>query len=464
MKKPAAQFPEEHEYKVALVLSKPRDFMVAALALTCFINTQVFAQESDGVQGEVGTEVDSQQGAGVGGRLPGTLGQGSGPVGRTPITQGMDTGGGDVFSAWLGHTITRDSNLFRRADAENPQSDTINSTSVSFRVNKPISQQRFNFEVSEIINRYNNNSQLNFNATNYRGGWTWMPSERWTIGANASRIKSLSPFEDTLGGGTTTQRNVSTLESKGISVDGWITGGWYLVAGASQDDTKSEQGIINQPDQRTKNVNAGLRYVTPLGNSITLMRRTANGDYLDQSATATTGTSFKETESSLQAIWNASEKSQFQGRVGRIERNNDQLSQRDFSGTSVDAGYTWRPTSILSFNVTAGRRNSPLNDPSFSYSRDDTYTFTPAWRVTEKVSTHLTLARAESQYRGSGPVVPTGPGREDTTNSAEIGLDWEAMRSLTVNTSLQRARRTSNQPLVEYDDNIARVGVMWMFW
>lgn len=449
--------------------------MILAMAgvLGCFVCLHAVAQEaaadgdggSGGLSGQVNSQVGGPTTLDVPGRIPGAA-PGAGPVGRTSVIGGGgETQGGDVFTAWLGDTISHDSNLFRRADSLNPESDTINTTSLSLRINKPISLQRFQFEISQIFNRYRDHSYLNFNATNYNGSWTWTPSQRWTIGINAARIKSQAPFENSLSGPT--QRNVTTTTSEGITVDGWITGGFYLVAGASHSDQKSEQGVIDQPDQRTNDANVGVRYVSPLNNTITLMRRTSNGDYLGTSATPVTGSSFKETETSLQAVWNVTAKSQLQGQFGHMERTNDQIGQRDFSGPSASVGYMWRPTSALSFNFSAARRNAPLTDPFFSYSRESTYAFTPAWRITEKVSTHLTLVRAESKYAGSGPGGVGGSGgipRDDRTNTAEIGLDWQALRNLTVNTSLQRTNRSSNVATAEYDDNIARIGVLWRFW
>lgn len=457
--------------------------MILAMAgvLSCAFCLHAFAQDagSDGASdgsaagqaGEVNSQVGGPTTVDMPGRVSGAI-PGAGAVGHSPVTGGFgETEGGDVFTAWLGDTVSYDSNLFRLSDSLNPQSDTINTTSLSLRIDKQISLQRFQLEISEVVNRYSDHSALNYNATNYNGSWTWTPSRRWTIGVNASRTKSQAPFEDTVTG--ITQRNVATTTTEGVTANGWITGGWYLVAGASHSDFKSEQGVIDMPDQRTNDANYGLRYLSPLGNSVTLMRRNSNGDYMGF-ATTTNGSTFKETETTLQAVWNVTAKSQLQGQVGHLERTNDQIGVRDFSGPSASVGYLWRPTSALSFNWSASRRSAPLIDPFFSYSRETVYAFSPAWRITEKVSTHMTLARATSKYAGSG-LGGVGGGFfgfgssggiaiDSTTNSAEIGLDWLALQNFTVNTSLLHTSRSSNVQFFQYNDNLASVGVQWRFW
>jgi hypothetical protein len=281
---------------------------------------------------------------------------------------------------------------------------------------------------------------------------------------SADRSKSLAPFEDNLLLGSS-QRNVMVSENRGINVDGWISGGWYLVMGVSQAEQKSEQGVVNQPDQRTDNGSLGVRYVTAAGNSITATQRTAKGDYLNQSAVPNvTGTGFHENETSLATIWRFTEKSELQARVARLERSNNDVGQRDFSGPASELSYTWKATNKLSLNIAANQSKQALQDPSFSYAAVSGVSIAPTWQISEKVSSFLRLSRAESKYRGSGPVPATGPAREDTTNSAELGLGWAPLRNLTVNSSLQRQKRTSNQAGAEFDDNLASVNASWLFW
>lgn len=367
---------------------------------------------------------------------------------------------GDVFSAVLGHSITTDSNLFRRPDSANPRADTINATSASLRIDKPYSQQRFQLEITETLHRYRNSSYLDFDATSYRGAWLWSPLPWLNASFSADRAESLALFEDTLG----TQRNVSIHENRAFKLNGRIFGGWNWLAGISRSDQKREQAIVNQPDQRTDSAEAGISYLTRAGNSIAFTRHSAKGDYLNQSAApGVTGNSFREDQNELKGNWKLSEKSGLTGRVARLERKNDQIGQRNFSGLSGDLGYAWQATGKLHLKVSIARNTAPLQDPSFSYSLNDTLSFAPVWKITEKTAAHLRLTRSSSEYRGEGVVAPTGPARKDVMRSAELGVDWQPMRKLSCKASLQRQRRSSNNVAAEYDDNIGTVSASWMF-
>lgn len=366
----------------------------------------------------------------------------------------------DVFTATLGDSITTDSNLFRKPGFANPQSDINSTTSASLKIDKPYSQQRFQLQVTENLSRYNKFSYLNFDATNYRGAWFWNLSPRLNASFNADRSKSLAPFEDTLG----TQRNVSISENRAFNLDGWVFGGWHWLAGISRSDQKSEQAIVNQPDQSTDSAEAGIKYVTQSGNSVAATRRSSKGDYLNQGAIpGVTGNGFRQNESELKGNWKLSEKSELTGRLARQERSNNQIGQRDFSGPSADLGYAWTPTSKLSVNVSATRSTTPLQDPSFSYIANDALSFTTTWLATSKITMHVNLTHANSEYRGEGVVPASGPARKDTQDGAEVGVDWSPVRNLSLTTSLSQQRRSSNNVFFEYDDKMANISVSWRF-
>lgn len=388
----------------------------------------------------------------------GILGFGTLPL--SAAAQQATGAAGDFFTAVVNYSVTTDSNLFRQPGSANPRSDTINAASAVLRADKTYSQQRFQLEVSENLTRYNNSSYLNFDATNYRGSWLWSPTPGLNASFSADRSKSLAPFEDTL----TTQRNVSIHESWAFNLDGRIFGGWNWLAGISRSDQKSEQAIVNLPDQRTDSAEAGIKYLTQSGNSIAVTQRSSKGNYQNQGTTpGVNGNNFSQDENELKGDWKLSEKSELTGRVARLKRTNNQIGQRNFSGVSGDLAYTWKPTSKLGLNVSANRNTSSLQDPSFSYIVNDSLSITPTWQVTEKISAHMRLQRANSGYQGKGIVPATGPARRDTTDSAEIGVDWSPMNKLSVNVSLQQQRRSSNNTLFEYDDKIAKISASWAF-
>ena len=367
---------------------------------------------------------------------------------------------GDVFRVFVGGSVSHDSNLFRLTNSANPKSDTINATGVGLRIDKPYSRQRFQLDVSETATRYNKFSYLNFDALNYRGAWLWNLGPRLSGTLSADRSKALAPFEDTLGN----QRNVSITKSHAFNIDGWAFGGWHLLLGVSQSDQKSEQTILNQPDFHSVSSEAGVRYIAPSGNAITATQRSTRGDYLNQIVAPTVlDNGYKQNESEIQANWTISGRSLVAGRLAWLERKNHNLVQPKFSGEVGNFSYIWTPTENVSLNVSAARSIGPLQDPSFSHIVSDTLSFAPTWKVSPKTAVHLSFARTNSAYRGTGLVPATGPPRRDIEGRAELGAEWLPIRSLSLNASLQRQSRSSNNALVEYGATITRISASFMF-
>ena len=367
---------------------------------------------------------------------------------------------GDVIKVDVGHTVTADSNLFRRSASANPQSDVINATAASLHLDKAYSQQNFKLDVTENLTRYDRFSYLNFNATNYSGVWSWRPSQRLNVSFSADRSKSLALFEETPGA----QRNISTNENRAFNLTERVFGGWYLLLGVSRTVQKSEQVIATRPDERIDTRLAGVKYVTSSGNSISATRRAEKGDFLNRSTIpSVTGTGFSQYESELSGNWKLSEKSDLTGGVTHLNRSDNQIGQRDFSGLSGNLGYTWQMTSKLKINVSASRRTAPLRDISFSYSKTDTVSLVPTWAVTNKIAVHVRMTNTNLGYFGNGVVPATGPARKDSTNTVEVGVDWSPLRNLSVNVSLQGQRRSSNSALFEYNDKKGLIGATWVF-
>jgi len=366
----------------------------------------------------------------------------------------------DAVNVVIGGSVRTDSNLFKRPTAT---SDTIDTGYIGLRVDKPYWQQRFQLDVTETTTRYGSNSRLNFDARDYRGAWLWQLGSRLSGTLNANHKESLVPFEDTSGN---SQRNVRLSDNRAFNLDGWLAGGWHVLAGLSQADQKSEQTVQTQPDFRAVTAEAGLQYKAPSGSSVTATRRSSHGDYRGQ-LVAFSGTpanrNYQQNETELKLNWILSEKSSMNGRLAWLARTNSNPSQPAFSGPSGNLSYSWTPTAKLSLSISGSQQTSALLDPSFNHTETSSLSITPAWKASDKTTVSLALTHSTLKYRGTGSVPPTGPGRSDATNSAALNVGWTPLRSVLLNASLQRYRRTSNDPLFGYDATVGSVSASLTF-
>lgn len=367
----------------------------------------------------------------------------------------------DALNVLLGARVTYDSNLFRTPGSTDPQSDVIRTGYVGLRIDKPYSQQRFQFDVTETDYRYNKFSNLNFDGLDYRGAWLWHLTPRVSGTLSADRSESLVPFQDILNN----NRDVRIIQNRIFTLDGWVFGGWHALLGISQSEQNSEQPSAAAPDFRGVSGEAGVKYLASSGSSLAILRRATNGEYLNSIVFAPANfagiDNYRQDESELQANWILNARSTVTARLTWLERRNDHFIQGDFSGLGGILGYTWTPTAKLSLDFGAQRQLSPWQDPSSTYKVDNIISFAPSWQASAKVAVRARLEHIQSYFRGG--VVANVPSRNDTTNNALIGLDWLPLRSLTIGASLQRLQTSSNYALFEYDATVVNVGAVLKF-
>lgn len=371
----------------------------------------------------------------------------------------------------LGSTLTWDANVFRLPDsAPDPQaalgksgkSDRITAVYVGLTFDKLYSQQRVVLEVTETATRYEKFTSLNFDAFKYRGEWQWHLSPRISGTLRADRSESLIGFEDITQG---LQRIVRATSNRGVTVDGWLFGGWHLLGGASETESKSTATFFAQPNFAQSTGEIGLRYVAASQSSVTFTRRSRDGTNTGQAVDPVNfiDSGFSVQESEVMATWIASGRSTLNGRLTRIERRHEHIPQRDFSGVAGELRYSWAPTGKLTLDFSALRNVVAWTpDTSTSYRKEDTLAFTPAWRIGEK--TRLRMNAYRTTYDYLGPVVPVaGPLRRDVVQSVQFGADWIPHRAVTLSATVQSDRRSSNDPTFNFKDTIASVNLAVKF-
>jgi len=367
----------------------------------------------------------------------------------------------DVLSVLAGASLSYDSNLFRRADAFDPQSDIITTGYVGLRFDKPYMQQRFQLDVTETLFHYNKFSYLNFDALNYRGAWLWHLTPRVSGTLSADHSESQAPFDATLG----SQRNVRTVENIVFNVDGWLFGGWHQLLGIAGSEQKSEQLFQSQPDFRSLTGEAGVRYVFPSDSSIAVIYRAIRGNYINV-ALVTSNTSYgdyRQDEAEVNANLILSQSSSVAGRLTWLERRNDFFTQADFSGVAGQLGYHWTPRDKVRIDFSLRRDIVPYFDLSSgsTYQVDNVLSIAPAWLVTEKVTVHMLVERGQAYYHGASGAGVTS--RHDTRNNLLLGADWLPRRSVSAGATLQYLHRSSDDFFSAYDATIASLRASFRF-
>ncbi len=374
------------------------------------------------------------------------------------------------LSLRLESSVNWDANVFRRPDsAADPQldrgiggkSDRSSRTSFGVNFDKTWSQQRVVFDAGQTAVRYDKFSSLDRDAFNYRGLWEWHLTPRISGTLSADSAESVVGFDHALA----VQQIVTVTRNRGFTADGWLFGGWHLLAGVSEFERKNSQVFLAIPGITQTSGEIGLRYVTASQNSVTFTQRSRRGTNSGQAVDFVNfiDSEFSVRESELAANWVMSGKSTLNGRLTRIERRNPNIPQRDFSATAGELRYAWTPTGKLTLNMSVQRKVSPFaQDTSVTYRVEDTLAFGPSWKVGEKTALRMNAYRRTSDFLG--PVVAVaGPLRRDTLISAQLAADWTPHPKVTLSASVQRDRRSSTDAAFTFNDTITSINASLKF-
>lgn len=343
------------------------------------------------------------------------------------------------------------------------KSDLISAAHVGLAVDKQYMQQRFQLDMTQTVHRHANTTSLDYEAFEYRGNWDWHVTPRWGGGMSVERRVSAASFADTQVS-QRAQRNLRTGDNLRLTVDGAVHGGWHVLMGAYQYQLKYDQGFLPQNSSRLRGAEAGAKYERAPGDALALVYRASRGDYLNRvpDTASFTDNAFRQAELELRLDWTVSGKSTVRARAARTSVTHEHVAVRDFSGMAGELAYTWTPTGKLRIEAAARRDLAPWWQSYSSYRMDNTFSIAPVWQLSAKTALRARFEHVRSDFRGAVPGY-RGALRADTLNIAQVGAQWEALQSLTLDAGWQRQRRGSNFPDVDFDTNLIGVNAKLKF-
>jgi len=368
-----------------------------------------------------------------------------------------------------GTSVTWDSNPLRLTDTDDVQaltgkssrSDRIVSAYAGIRLDKPYAQQRFQAEVLKSAYRYENFSYLNFDPLDYRGAWLWQLSPRLSGVISADRTEALANYADFR---NVAQRNVRTTENQALSADWSAFGGWHVLGAVARREVKNSVPFSQLPGYDGRGGETGAKYEWAPDRTMGIIFRSRDISYVDQPLDPVTlqDDGGHVTDRELFATWRLSGKSDLEGRVAAVDYRSNHFRERDFSGPTGRLAFNWTPTGKLKLSLLASRDLGLWNTDYASYRVDKAIALVPAWQISGTASVRVSLRRFTTDYRNPVPAF-TGPLRKDTSNAADLTLDWSPRRNLVLTGNVQRELRDSNDPTGDFQRTAARLDVSFLF-
>lgn len=360
----------------------------------------------------------------------------------------------DVLQFSAGTSVTWDDNVFRLPESVDPatrglegRSDRSIATYVGVRFDKPYVQQRFLLDATLTAYRYDRFSHLDFEATQYRAAWNWRATNRLAGTLSADRSQSLVNYSDFR---DPSQRNVRTAENRAASADLRLVGGWNASAGLQQQRSRNSVTFLQERGFEADGGHVGIKYIAGSGNTLALLQRRLDGEYLERGLDAASliDNGFVRDETEANLLWVLGGRSSLQARLARIEFDSNNFAARDFTGNAASLVFRRAATATLALDFGASRDESPSSD-AFNRRVDERFNVGAGWQVAARTAIKATVYTGTTRFRD--PVLPiAGPPRKERFTGGSLGADWRVHRLVTLNASMRREERDSNDPAFDF--------------
>lgn len=366
----------------------------------------------------------------------------------------------DVFNIYLGVGSQQDSNLFRQFI--NAQSDTVQTTTLTMALSKPVAQQRFSLDATVIDYRYSTNDYLDYTAKNYSAAWNWVLTHRLTGTLSSTQTEVQNSFVDFRSLTAETRRNIRKTNVNYLGSEWRVNGGWRLLAGLTNNEQSNSETFNAQSSFSLNTWEAGARYVWPAGTFLQLLQRNGSGEYKDRELVTFDvrpspfnpqfDTEFRQSVTEARLSLPINGKSSLTAKLAREAREHENFTDRDYAATTGRVDYTWQPSGKLSLIAGLRREVASFQNFTSSYYLSDGINLQPAWQISAKTALRLTYDWQRRNYEGA--LIAGFPERRDTLQSIRLGFDWIPVRWATLTTSVQRDTRDSSQNNFDFTANI----------
>ena len=367
---------------------------------------------------------------------------------------------GDTFSPTISYARYFDNNLFRLAESEYAllpeRSDQYGVLSAGLNVDWKPGRQQILASANKTQVRYSRNAQLDYDGSDYSLKWNWRVGNYWSGQVGTTETVSQSSFEN-LGPQI---NNQVTSDNRFVSAQWQIHPRFSAELGASEAVVKNSTVQQKPLDYEAKSASATLIYSTPKGSNLRGQVLRVNGEYPNRLASIFVDRAYTQTEFNLFGDWHLSGKLTPHARIGYIQRENDTVSQRNFSGFAGRLSADYYPTSKTVLNWAVYRELGNSDDINASYQINTGTSLGAAWLVTSKITLRANGSYENRSFQGDTGFAPPGlVQRNEDTLSGSLSLSYSPVRPVTIDLGLQAGSRDSNIQANDYTFNLFYVSL-----
>jgi exopolysaccharide biosynthesis operon protein EpsL len=360
---------------------------------------------------------------------------------------------GDTFRPFVSFSQYYDDNLFRLDDKERinlnrqvmvgPQADSYNVLNFGANVDWRIKRQQVLMRAAKSLVRYSKFDSLNYDGSDYLGQWNWQLGNHWNGQIGATQSQSQSNYTDL--NTTIALNNQRTVRNVFGTANWQFHPRWQVGGGVSEVNVINSDVTQLPNDFKEQSEELNLTWTTPKGSSVRTQLRIAKASYPNTPPFASIDNGYSQQELNVFTVWPYSGLLRFQSRIGYQKREHNSLSARNFSGVTGRAAVDYFATGKTRYTLNVYRELGAVSEISSSYRITTGFSLDGLWNITSKLSFNGALSRETADFKGDPRIFTFNfPVRQDKTQNASLGLNYQPLRSTVIGLGLQTGRRVSN--------------------
>lgn len=362
------------------------------------------------------------------------------------------------LSPYAGAAVAYDDNVFRLSGREeaiallgdDAMSDTSHRIEAGINVDWKLSRQHLRLELNANQNRYQRFDFLDNDGNAHKLAWDWQLGNHLGGELSTSESKSMAGFTEV----QNPALNMQTRMRRHASVNWDVHPRWRLRALREETELENSLASYRAADRSESTQEAAVQYSSPNGSRLGISVRETESAYDQRDAFSMIvfGNANRQRELALSLAWAPGGKLRVDGRIARLEREYEELSQRDFNGWAGRANLAWQPTGKATLAVSAARDIYAVDDLAATYVQSESISFSPSWTVTAKLSLQGRISYEKRSYLGDpGFILGDAEQREDTVKTAGLTLNYVPYHKLRMQLAMQQEARESSISGGSYD-------------
>jgi exopolysaccharide biosynthesis operon protein EpsL len=368
----------------------------------------------------------------------------------------------------LGARELYDDNLYRVPESNNqrsPSEDYIRRVSAGLDGNWQWSRQKVLLDLVAINNAYERNDQLDNTSGRARAEWKWRAGNAWSGALGGDFNRTLASFSNTQFRG----KDLLDVTGTFASLEFQLGPRWSVKAAGRSASTEHGADERRYDNFRTDSLTAGLRYKTASESEIGVDVRRTEGrfDRTVNVAGQLFDRSYEDEIASVELNQTYSPRTRLELSVGYLQRKYDDVALADVgkesvAGTIGDVLLQWDASNKITLNVNGWRRLRAYLDAESEYFIAEGFSIAPSWEPREKISVAVEFGYETQHYLGKSASRQNGA-RADRVQTGRLEIGYSPLRKLRFDLTGSIEKRESNRALLEYDSQVASIGVRWTY-